>query len=236
MSIYLYRGCRLAGTENSGTHTNAVGRLGPGEVLCAVRRHEEDHPRRVLTWDDRGCEAVIVLVGRTYLVGSVYGGRRRRAGRVSIGAPDSSLTPVAGMAAVSELAGRLSWSARWTRRWGRSSSGIGGKRPGSCWSGWRRRSLPGRSSWSGWTGSASMWPGRRCGRCRGWPPRRQRGWPGGWAPGSGRRWRAVCGPGISGRPRGRRTRRSIGAGPVSRRRGAGSGCASTPVPGWRGGR
>jgi Transposase DDE domain group 1 len=40
-------------------------------------------------------------------------------------------------------------------RWlGRSSGGGGVCRVGSCWSGWPRRSWPGRSSWSAWTGNA----------------------------------------------------------------------------------
>src|SRR5215211_2882949 len=49
----------------------------------------------------------IVPVGGTYLVGRLRGRSRRRVQRVRVGAPDRSLTPVAGMAAVTELVERL---------------------------------------------------------------------------------------------------------------------------------
>ena len=104
----------------------------------------------------------------TYLVGSVRGRRRRRRQRVRVGAPEVSLTAVAGLAAVTELVERWAWSAGWTRRSGRSSSAAGGTPPGSCWSGSPPRNWPGRTSWSGWTASAPTRPGRSWGRCRGW--------------------------------------------------------------------
>jgi hypothetical protein len=40
------------------------------------------------------------------------------------------------------------------RRSGRSRSATAASPVVSCWSGWRRRSWPGRTSWSGWTASA----------------------------------------------------------------------------------
>jgi hypothetical protein len=62
----------------------------------------------VLSWDDRGCEAEESSQwGGTYLVARLRGRRRRRVQRVRVGAPDVSLTPVAGIAAVTELVERL---------------------------------------------------------------------------------------------------------------------------------
>jgi hypothetical protein len=49
----------------------------------------------------------------------------------------------------------------------RSSNATGGIPAGSCWSGWPRRSWPGRTSWSGWTGSAPTRRGNSSRRCRG---------------------------------------------------------------------
>jgi hypothetical protein len=61
----------------------------------------------LLTCDDRVCDDMIGAGGRgTYLVGRLRGGRRL-AKRVRVGAPDLSLTPVAGMAAITELVERL---------------------------------------------------------------------------------------------------------------------------------
>src|ERR687889_351156 len=73
------------------------------------------------------------------------------------------------------------------RRSGRSRNATAASAAGSCWSGWRARSWPGRTSWSGWTASAPMSPGRCSHRCRGWPRRPRPGWPGGCPRGSGGR-------------------------------------------------
>jgi hypothetical protein len=59
-----------------------------------------------LTWDDDHCEVTIIQRRGTYLVNRIRGGRQKRR-QVRIGAPDRALTPNAGMAAVSELCGRL---------------------------------------------------------------------------------------------------------------------------------
>jgi hypothetical protein len=60
-----------------------------------------------LTWDDDRCEANNHLGWRgTYLVNRIRGGKRKRR-QVRVGVPDAALTPNAGMAAVSELCGRL---------------------------------------------------------------------------------------------------------------------------------
>jgi hypothetical protein len=61
----------------------------------------------VLAWDDVGCDATSIPAREdTYLVGRI---RDQRGGRmpVRIGAPDPSLTPVSGMAVVTELCDRL---------------------------------------------------------------------------------------------------------------------------------
>jgi hypothetical protein len=84
-------------------------------------------------------------------VGSLRGRRRRRR-RVQIGAPDPSLTPVAGMVAVTELVERLDVICRLdaaigpikARRRGHSAAGL--------LVGIAARSWPGKTSWSGWTG------------------------------------------------------------------------------------
>ena len=66
-----------------------------------------DGHRCPLSWDDVVVEANIVGVRRTtYRVGSLRGRRHGRR-RVRIGTPDPSLTPVAGMVAVTELVERL---------------------------------------------------------------------------------------------------------------------------------
>src|SRR5487761_1459006 len=85
------------------------------------------------------------------------------------------------------------------RRSARSSSGTAGSGPGSCWRGWRRRSWPGRISWSGWTGSELTGPGSCWRRCPGgcWRCCRHRGrwrWPRGrsrstWMPPT---WRSTA--------------------------------------------
>jgi hypothetical protein len=60
-----------------------------------------------LAWDDDRCQANDHLSGEgTYLVSRIRGGRRRRR-QVRVGAPDQALTANAGLAAVSELCGRL---------------------------------------------------------------------------------------------------------------------------------
>jgi len=66
-----------------------------------------------LAWDDRVCkDAMIPGLEGTYLVGRVVGRRRAGRRRVRIGRSDPSLTPVAGMAAVTELVERLRVIAR----------------------------------------------------------------------------------------------------------------------------
>src|SRR5437764_14875959 len=60
-----------------------------------------------LAWDDDRCQANDHLSGEdTYLVSRIRGGSPRRQ-RVRAGAPDASLTANAGLAAVTELCGRL---------------------------------------------------------------------------------------------------------------------------------
>jgi hypothetical protein len=60
-----------------------------------------------LAWDDYRCQANDHLSGEgTYLVSRIRVGRRKRR-QVRIGAPDRALTANAGLAAVSELCGRL---------------------------------------------------------------------------------------------------------------------------------
>jgi len=60
-----------------------------------------------LTWDDDHCEVTVIARGEgTYLVARIRGGSRKRQ-QPRVGAPDRALTPNAGLAAVSELCGRL---------------------------------------------------------------------------------------------------------------------------------
>jgi hypothetical protein len=60
-----------------------------------------------LSWDDDHCEVTVITGGEdTYLVARIRGGKRKRQ-QPRVGAPDRSLTSNAGMAAVSELCGRL---------------------------------------------------------------------------------------------------------------------------------
>jgi hypothetical protein len=60
-----------------------------------------------LAWDDDRCQANDHLSGEgTYLVSSIRAGRRKRR-QVRVGAPDRALTANAGLAAVTELCGRL---------------------------------------------------------------------------------------------------------------------------------
>jgi Transposase DDE domain group 1 len=60
-----------------------------------------------LAWDDDRCQANDHLGGEgTYLVSRIRGGRRKRR-QVWVGAPDAALTANAGLAAVTELCGRL---------------------------------------------------------------------------------------------------------------------------------
>src|SRR5260370_38927034 len=60
-----------------------------------------------LAWDDDLCEVTIISSGEdTYLVTRIRGRRRTRR-QARVGAPDAALTANAGMAAVSELCGRL---------------------------------------------------------------------------------------------------------------------------------
>jgi hypothetical protein len=120
-------------------------------------------------------------------VSGIRNGKRKR-GQVRIGALDPGLTPNAGMTAISELCDRLGVIESVTQRWVRLSSALAGTGLGNCWSGSRRLSWPGRTSWSGWTGNAPMRrvsSSRRCRDCARPPP-----------PGLARRlsdkqWRAV---------------------------------------------
>jgi Transposase DDE domain group 1 len=60
-----------------------------------------------LAWDDDRCQANDHLGGEgTYLVSRIRGSRRKRR-QVRVGAPDAALTANAGLAAVTELCGRL---------------------------------------------------------------------------------------------------------------------------------
>ena len=59
-----------------------------------------------LTWDDDRCEDDHLSGEGTYLVARIRGGRRKRR-LARVGALDRALTPNAGLAAVSELCGRL---------------------------------------------------------------------------------------------------------------------------------
>src|SRR6266581_3867033 len=60
-----------------------------------------------LAWDDDLCEVTIISSGEdTYLVTRIRGRRRTRR-QARIGAPDAALTANAGLAAITELCGRL---------------------------------------------------------------------------------------------------------------------------------
>src|SRR5260370_42406784 len=60
-----------------------------------------------VAWDDALCEVTIISSGEdTYLVTRIRGRRRARR-QARVGAPDAARTANAGMAAVSELCGRL---------------------------------------------------------------------------------------------------------------------------------
>ena len=72
------------------------------------------------------------------------------------GAPDASLTPNAGMAAISELCDRLDVTGALDAAVGPIKQRDRGYGAGGCWPGSRRRSWPGRTSWPGWTASALM--------------------------------------------------------------------------------
>ena len=85
---------------------------------------------------------------------------RRLRRRVRIGAPDPTLTPVSGMAAVTELVDRLGMIKLLDAAIGPIKTRDRGTRPVSCWWVSRPRSWPGRTSLLGWTGGAPIWPGR----------------------------------------------------------------------------
>ena len=76
------------------------------------RRVGGDTPLRMpigaaLAWDDDHFEVTVISGGEaTYLVTRIRGGSRKRQ-QPRVGAPDRALTPNAGLAAVTELCGRL---------------------------------------------------------------------------------------------------------------------------------
>ena len=76
---------------------------------------------------------------------------KRLAKRVHIGAPDPSLTAVAGLVAVRELTDRLGVIDALDAAVGPVKTRARDAAPGLCLSGSRRRSWPLRISWSGWT-------------------------------------------------------------------------------------
>ncbi|MDM4723427.1 hypothetical protein QTQ03_28995 [Micromonospora sp. WMMA1363] len=67
------------------------------------------------------------------------------AGRVRVGAPDASLTPVSGVVAVAELVGRLGVTAALDDAVGRIKQRDRGLSAESSWSRWRRRRCAARS-------------------------------------------------------------------------------------------
>ena len=62
------------------------------------------------------------------------------------GAPDASLTPNAGLAAISELCDRLDVTGALDAAVGPVKQRDRGYGPAGCWPGSRRRSWPGRTS------------------------------------------------------------------------------------------
>jgi hypothetical protein len=84
-----------------------------------------------LAWDDDRCQANDHLGGEAaYLVSRIRVGRRKRR-QVRVGAPDTALTANAGLAAVSELCGRLGVIEALDAAVGLIKQ-TGGSGPGSC--------------------------------------------------------------------------------------------------------
>jgi len=85
-----------------------------------------------LSWDDDHCDVIIIPSGEgTYLVSRIRGGsRKRRLPRV--GAPDAALTANAGLAAASELCGRLGVIGAIDAAVGPVKQRDRGSVPGSC--------------------------------------------------------------------------------------------------------
>ena len=114
-------------------------------------------------------------------------GRRR----VRIGAPDPTLTPVAGMIAVTELVERLDVIGRLDAAIGPLKQRRRGTPPVQLLVGIAAAQLAGEDFLVGLDRqradpAASSWL-----RCPGWRRRPRPGWPAGSAMGSGRRWRPV---------------------------------------------
>ena len=65
----------------------------------------------------------------------IRSGAGKRGQQPRIGAPDPALTPNAGLAAITELCGRLGVIRALDARSARSSSGTADSEPGSCWLG-----------------------------------------------------------------------------------------------------
>ncbi len=109
---------------------------------------------------NRGCEDLI----RTVLKGTCWVSRVRRQKRtakqgrrrVRIGAPDASLTGLAGLVAVDELTERLGMVAELDAGIGPIKQRARGLSGGQLLLGMAPRSWPGRTAWPGWTGSGRM--------------------------------------------------------------------------------
>ena len=114
-------------------------------------------------------------------------GRSRQQPR--IGAPDRSLTPNAGLAAVTELCDRLAVIGALDAAVGPVKQRDRGFGAGELLTGLAGAQLAGEDFLAGLDRQRADAAGSSSRRCRGWRPRPRRAWPGGSPRRSGRRWR-----------------------------------------------